>query len=142
MFQAILCRRRHQPRRPPLAKMRPGRPAPAMGPGTSEPELRLHSWPKALLTVPPFSGPPVYPTRPPVIFNARMLGTGGPINCMSVVPLGSAMLVKNVVKGPVLGDSPAIVMFGELIAPVLLLSTKLPPSVHTCEQVAPSNRDL
>jgi hypothetical protein len=32
--QAIFCRRRHQPRRPPLAKIRPGRPAPAMGPGT------------------------------------------------------------------------------------------------------------
>src|SRR5262249_45411690 len=27
-------RRRHQPRRPPPAKIRPGRPAPAMGPGT------------------------------------------------------------------------------------------------------------
>jgi hypothetical protein len=26
-------RRRHQPRRPPLAKIRPGRPPPAMGPG-------------------------------------------------------------------------------------------------------------
>jgi hypothetical protein len=32
--QAILRRRRHQPRRPPLAKIRPGSPAPAMGPGT------------------------------------------------------------------------------------------------------------
>jgi hypothetical protein len=32
--QAIFCRRRHQPRRPPLAKIRPGRPAPAVGPGT------------------------------------------------------------------------------------------------------------
>src|SRR5207253_2475351 len=32
--QAAFCRRRHQPRSPPLAKMRPGRPAPAMGPGT------------------------------------------------------------------------------------------------------------
>jgi hypothetical protein len=32
--QAIFCRRRHQPRRPPLAKIRPGRPAPAIGPGT------------------------------------------------------------------------------------------------------------
>jgi hypothetical protein len=31
--QAI-CRRRHQPRRPTLAKIRPGSPAPAMGPGT------------------------------------------------------------------------------------------------------------
>jgi hypothetical protein len=32
--QATFFRRRHQPRRPPLAKIRPGRPAPAMGPGT------------------------------------------------------------------------------------------------------------
>src|SRR5262245_12353628 len=32
--QAIFRRRRHQPKRPPLAKIRPGRPAPAMGPGT------------------------------------------------------------------------------------------------------------
>jgi len=32
---AVFCRRRHQPRRPPLAKIRPGRPAPTMGPGTA-----------------------------------------------------------------------------------------------------------
>jgi hypothetical protein len=32
--QAVRCRRRHQPRRPPLAKIRPGRPAPARGAGT------------------------------------------------------------------------------------------------------------
>jgi hypothetical protein len=32
--QAIFFRRRHQPRRPPLAKIRPGSPAPAMGTGT------------------------------------------------------------------------------------------------------------
>jgi hypothetical protein len=32
--QAVFFRRRHQPRRPPLAKIRPGRPAPAMGAGT------------------------------------------------------------------------------------------------------------
>src|SRR5256885_17024285 len=32
--QAAFVRRRHQPRRPPLAKIRPGRPAPAMGAGT------------------------------------------------------------------------------------------------------------
>jgi hypothetical protein len=31
--QAARFRRRHQPRRPALAKIRPGRPAPAMGPG-------------------------------------------------------------------------------------------------------------
>src|SRR5262245_20150033 len=33
--QAIFCRRRHQPRRPTPAKIKPGRPAPAMGPGTT-----------------------------------------------------------------------------------------------------------
>jgi len=32
---ATLCRRRHQPRRPPLARIRPGRPAPTIGPGTA-----------------------------------------------------------------------------------------------------------
>jgi len=31
----VFFRRRHQPRRPPPAKIRPGRPAPAMGPGTA-----------------------------------------------------------------------------------------------------------
>jgi hypothetical protein len=31
--QAVFCRRRHQPRRPPIAKIRPGMPAPTMGPG-------------------------------------------------------------------------------------------------------------
>jgi uncharacterized Zn finger protein (UPF0148 family) len=34
--QAIFRRRRHQPSNPPLAKIRPGSPAPAMGPGTLE----------------------------------------------------------------------------------------------------------
>src|SRR5262249_12686192 len=33
--RAHAVRRRHQPRRPPLAKIRPGRPAPTMGPGTN-----------------------------------------------------------------------------------------------------------
>jgi hypothetical protein len=32
--QAVRCRRRHQPSRPPLDRSRPGRPAPTMGPGT------------------------------------------------------------------------------------------------------------
>src|SRR2546430_1503157 len=32
--QAAFCRRRHQPSRPPLARIRPGSPAPAIGPGT------------------------------------------------------------------------------------------------------------
>src|SRR5262249_31415848 len=34
--QATFFRRRHQPRRPALAKIRPGRPAPAMGAGTTD----------------------------------------------------------------------------------------------------------
>src|SRR5215475_5898832 len=34
--QAIFCRRRHQPRRPPPANSRPGSPAPTMGPGTGD----------------------------------------------------------------------------------------------------------
>jgi hypothetical protein len=33
--QAVFCRRRHQPRRPPPANIRPGSPAPVMGPGTA-----------------------------------------------------------------------------------------------------------
>jgi hypothetical protein len=32
--RAVRCSRRHQARRPPLAKIRPGSPAPAMGAGT------------------------------------------------------------------------------------------------------------
>ena len=51
-------------------------------------------------------------------------------------PSPGALPLEGVMKGPTLGDSPAIVMFGELIAPVLLLSTKLPPSVHVGEQAA------
>ena len=35
--QAVFCRRRHQPSRPPPAKIRPGSPAPTMGPGTVTP---------------------------------------------------------------------------------------------------------
>ena len=40
--QAVFCRRRHQPRRPPPANSRPGRPAPTMGPGTET--LLLTTW--------------------------------------------------------------------------------------------------
>jgi hypothetical protein len=36
--QATFFRRRHQPSTPPLAKIRPGSPEPAMGPGTAEGE--------------------------------------------------------------------------------------------------------
>src|SRR5262245_61018088 len=34
-YQAFFRRRRHQARRPPPARIRPGSPAPAMGPGTA-----------------------------------------------------------------------------------------------------------
>ena len=44
--QAIFRRRRHQPRRPPPAKIRPGSPAPTTGPGTA-----VSSWP--LISPPP-----------------------------------------------------------------------------------------
>src|SRR5262249_9045215 len=46
-IQALFCRRRRQPRRPPIAKIKPGNPAPAMGPGTGrgpvvkEPSVRI-----------------------------------------------------------------------------------------------------
>src|SRR5215831_3394324 len=42
--QALFCRRRHQPsRRPPpnISAIRPGSPAPAMGPGTGTPTLAI-----------------------------------------------------------------------------------------------------
>ena len=38
--QAVFSRRRHQPRRPPLAKISPGSPAPTTGPGTASIEIR------------------------------------------------------------------------------------------------------
>src|SRR5215472_5520349 len=53
--QAGRFRRRHQPRRPPLAKSRPGRPASAMGPGTARhatgrPLVRHRSAPPSVAT--------------------------------------------------------------------------------------------
>src|SRR5262245_57598004 len=39
--QAVFRRRRHQPRRPPPAKIRPGRPAPTIGPGTRTPKSMM-----------------------------------------------------------------------------------------------------
>src|SRR5262249_44338289 len=47
--QANFCRRRHQPRRPPPAKMRPGRPAPAMGPGTTAKNPRISPPPNTVV---------------------------------------------------------------------------------------------
>jgi hypothetical protein len=47
--QALFCRRRHQARRPPQAKTRPGSPAPTMGPHLFPPvqrELRRVHWSK------------------------------------------------------------------------------------------------
>src|SRR5262245_28331509 len=40
-IQAVFRRRRHQARRPPLAKTRPGSPAPAIGAGTGAPKLMM-----------------------------------------------------------------------------------------------------
>ena len=38
---SVFCRRRHQPRRPVPARIRPGSPAPTMGPGTRTPEMEV-----------------------------------------------------------------------------------------------------
>src|SRR5258708_11905620 len=51
--QAILCRRRHQARRLPLAKIRPGSPAPAMGPGTATVPATIVAENVRLVLVPP-----------------------------------------------------------------------------------------
>ena len=40
LAQAVFRRRRHQPRRPPPAKIKPGNPAPTMGPGTGTPGMK------------------------------------------------------------------------------------------------------
>src|SRR5262245_56947374 len=82
--QAIFCRRRHQPRRPPLAKIRPGRPAPTMGSGTgvSEPSdtkevnggiCRSTSEAGPPQKAGPHIAPPVYPTR--VKFGRRKISS-------------------------------------------------------------------
>jgi hypothetical protein len=56
--QAICRRHRHQPSRPPPAKIRPGSPAPAIGPGTGSDAVAvtvtLEIWP-SLLAVPPLN---------------------------------------------------------------------------------------
>ena len=52
--QPIFCRRRHQARRPPLAKIRPGRPAPTTGAGTGEgTKVQLPTSPNARRGQPP-----------------------------------------------------------------------------------------
>jgi hypothetical protein len=60
--QAVFFRRRHQPRRPLLAKIRPGRPAPATGPGTAAVSKRTTSWsPKLGAPGRPNQGPKGWP---------------------------------------------------------------------------------
>ena len=63
MLRRFSARRRHQPRRPPLAKIRPGSPAPVMGPGKAAVWLRSEApgphvigEPKFLLPVVVFAG--------------------------------------------------------------------------------------
>ena len=62
--QAIFCCRRHQPRRPPLAKISPGSPAPAIGPGTPEISVGPVQAPGATETVPLVLNPNVSVTTP------------------------------------------------------------------------------
>jgi len=93
-----------------------------MGPGTaaevSEPELRVQSAVAkgASTTVVPvaaelFSVPPVYPIRPPVMFNCRRSlveesKVAVLVNVRLVVPKIVLTDPRNVMKGPTLGDSP------------------------------------
>jgi hypothetical protein len=92
------------------------------------------------LVNPVFSGPPVYPIREPDWAEFVTLNTTvSPDisrNLKLIEPPPGTLELPTVVKGPTLGDSPAIVMFGKLVVPVLLSSTKLPLSVHVVEQVA------
>ena len=68
-----------------------------------------------------------------VTVSLELIKVGVSMNRKLVEPSPGALEFRNVMKGPTLGDSPAIVMFGELVIPVLLLSTKLPLSVHVGE---------
>ena len=61
--KAIFRRRRHQPRRPALARIRPGKPAPAMGPRTAVIVAENVELPEAVKT-----------NVPPAVAKARRLG--------------------------------------------------------------------
>jgi len=64
----LFFRRRHQARRPPLAKIRPGSPAPTTGPGTAVIVAENVELPEAVKT-----------TVPPAVAKARPgLMKGGP----------------------------------------------------------------
>src|SRR5262249_6493797 len=84
-------RRRHQPRRPPLAKIRPGRPAPAIGPGTGAAGVdtsRISSAPTAGASPPTFTKTPLRPkVRPPAIGrNAELLAGSTVTPVISTMP--------------------------------------------------------
>jgi hypothetical protein len=85
----------------------------------------------------------VYPRRSPVMTKNRLVVFGGPVNRIDVTPLAKVDVI-NVVKGPTgiaeAVNAPGIVIFGELIARLLLSSTKLPPSAHSGTQAAPPKR--
>jgi hypothetical protein len=63
--QAVFFRRRHQPRSPTLAKIRPGNPAPAMGPGTT------------------FDIAPNKPSISPLIPSVKKRVSGSPLNALA-----------------------------------------------------------
>ena len=87
--QAIFFRRRHQPRRPPPAKIRPGRPAPAMGPGTAVVDVPVPSSvnPSVAVNSVVSLNPPE-----PVESNARSLGDR--VSEKNVATVGANMNVK------------------------------------------------
>src|SRR5215469_2909285 len=107
----------------------------------SEPEVRPQLADTAVTptSVLVSSGPPVYPTREPAVGVANTkvkpeLIPGLTI-LRSVRPL-TGEIPTNCVKGPATGDSPLMVTSVEMTAPVVLLMTMSPPSVHDGEHAA------
>jgi hypothetical protein len=90
--QAIFRRRRHQPRRPPQAKIRPGSPAPAMGPGTSTSDWTLTAKSEVSST------PGIMTEKPAGVRRCKfpVSGTNGPNPPTSLSP----KLEKNSARNP------------------------------------------
>src|SRR6516162_1069880 len=80
--QAIFFRRRHQPRRPPPAKIRPGRPAPAIGPGT-DPNWKVAS--NVALVIGPL--PQFSVAISPFALTLKEIGLKGKLSLSFVSPL-------------------------------------------------------
>src|SRR5580693_4442294 len=86
-----------------------------------------------VITVPSVSsGPPVYPTREPAVgvSKIRFKWLDAESSILSNVSPNLLRTPSLLVKGPTLGENPLMVTFSEIIAPVPLLITIVPPMVH------------